>query len=197
MLAGVALSALAILLLPEGWLAPLGLVTLRTDYPWAFGLAVVVPAALLLVEAIVAIGAWGKREAERLERLRDEQEADERRRATEAAAAAAARAEQERQEAELIEAGKAFLHGMTDPEKAICRKFIEGAVRTHWLNAEYGVVTELQRRGVIYQANQHMHVDLNFQGWGAYFTMRDWAWDCLHEHPELLVDKQSERKGRR
>ena len=181
--AAVAVAALAVLLMPEEWLKWLGIAWLKeTPVP---GVAIVISFAFLGVDATRSALVWNKqrREAGLKEQARE----------------AAAEAERERGRRELqereaeaaarLEKGLEFLGRMTNSERHFCRKFIEKSARTQWLNMEHGTVTELVRRGVIYQSNQHAHVDLDFQAWGAYFTMHDWAWDHLHENPELVAEK--------
>ena len=186
--AAVAIASLAILLFPEDWLTWLGLAWLSdTSLP---GFALIVSLAFLSVDAFRSISEWNK---QRLATRKKEQA----REAADVAERERKRKELEKQEAEAVaqlEKGLEFLGRMTSSERHFCRKFIEAKARTYWLNMEHGTVTELVRRGVIYQANPHAHVDLNFQGWGAYFTMHDWAWDHLHAHPELVEDRKDTRK---
>lgn len=94
---------------------------------------------------------------------------------------------QAREEAEKSTARLKFLQNMTEAEREHCRKFVSGAKRTVWLNAEDGVVAELVRRGVIYCATGVTHFDTRFEAMGTDFTMSDWAWDYLHEHPDSLA----------
>ena len=185
--AAIAVAALAILLFPEDWLNWLGLAWLDdTSLP---GLAFIISLAFLSVDVFRSLIGWNNQR--RINRNAEQ------------ALKAAAAAERERERKELeekeaeaaaqLEKGLEFLGRMTDSERYFCRKFIEAEARTYWLNMEHGTVTELVRRGVIYQANQHAHVDLNFQGWGAYFTMHDWAWDHLHNHPEFVEEREDTR----
>lgn len=186
--AAIAVGSLAILLLPEDWLTWLRLAWLNdTSFP---GFALVISLAFLSVDVIRSIVEWN-------DQRRAARKKEQAKKAADAAKREHKRKELEEQEAEAaaqLERGLEFLGQMTDSERHFCRKFIEAEARTYWLNMEHGTVTELVRRGVIYQANQHAHVDLNFQGWGAYFTMHDWAWDHLHAHPELVEEKKKTRR---
>jgi hypothetical protein len=195
--ATVAISALVFLILPEQWLAFLNLANVRTDYGAVVGFALVIAVAFLVVDIIArafkAAVKWRshteferKRKARREENEARQKEKD----AAEQAKQAAERAEVEKQRI-------SYVNELTERERAELRKFIGNNARTCWLNAEDGVVSELVCRGVIYQSNQHAHVDLNFQAWGAYFTINDWAWDHFRERPELIAEQSRSSTTRR
>jgi hypothetical protein len=171
----VAIVSAVILFAPGELLKPLGLDAVRDQYRGALAVALFLCVAFLIVDIVAAIYAVVKSRMEQ-SRLKADKEQEEQADTDKKSAAAEAR------KAKIIE----FLSRMTEPERAVCRKFIEKERRTCWLNAESGVVTDLVRRGVLYQANQMVHLDMNMQALGAYFSMNDSSWDYLHEHSDCL-----------
>lgn len=208
-LGGVAIAALALLLLPELVVEWLGLDWIRREFRALLGIALLASIALLVAGAVGDFLA--EKADERKRATLNNERVDLLKRETEVAAAAEAgkRDAEERHEAEKreraaqdmaakIEAGKDFLRKMTDPERSICTRFIREERRTLWLSAESGVVNELLRRGVLRVASNAGHLDMDSGDWSLYFTMNDWAWDYLHEHKELLAaEKPDERAGAR
>jgi hypothetical protein len=81
-----------------------------------------------------------------------------------------------------------FLEDMTEAERALCRPFILGQVRTVLQDVTDGNVHVLVQRGVLYPSGSPSYYVKRFEGLGADFTMTDWAWAHLHAHPELLRD---------
>ena len=160
--AAVFFASLVILLLPAEYLLALKLDWLQNSF-WP-GLALILSLAFVLVDGLRGGLPWLNRRLE----------------------ARAARIDRDAEAAADLERGLQFLGRMTATERYFCRKFIENEARTCWLDMEHGTVTELVRRGVIYQSNQHVHVDLDFQSLGAYFTIHDWAWEHLRENPNLV-----------
>jgi hypothetical protein len=174
-LAGVGAVAAGILFLPSGWVDVLGLSTMRKQHTDLLGIALLLAVALLLIEAVALTVSWLRRKAEHQREGHERHEAAEHE-----------KQERQRQRKREREALFSFLEGMTEPERALCRPFIQGEVRTALLSVEDGNVYELVRRQVLYGSGSPSHYDRRLEGNGADFTMTDWAWDYLREHPELV-----------
>jgi hypothetical protein len=189
-LAGLALSALALLVLPESALATIGLEGIRKDHRGWIGAAFLVATVILIVQGVAWTGGEVRRRSRKKETQADLDAAAARERASRQSAEAEEAAKAERAQAEQVERGIAYLNQMTERERAVAREFIDNESRTCWLSGESGVVSELRRRGVIYLANEVGHYDTRLQAMAWDFTMRDWAWDYLHAHRDVLAKKK-------
>lgn len=73
------------------------------------------------------------------------------------------------------------LHRLTPSEKKILRGYLKNRTRTQQLNVMDGDVRSLVNAGIIHQASALGELRT---GWA--FNIREWAWDYLHQNPELL-----------
>ena len=195
-LAGIALSSLALIVLPDPALKAIGLDTLRTSYRAWLGITFLVPTIILTVQGMAWIGGEVRRRSRKKEIQADLDAQAARESAARRATETEERERLEREMAQLRERGTDYLNKMTEPERAVLREFIEHDARTRWLSGEDGVVSELQRRGVIYLANQVGHYDTRLQALAFDFTMRDWAWEYLHARREVLAKKKGASSAR-
>ena len=184
-LAAVGIVAACVLFLPDAWVALIGLTSIRKQYAGWLGAAVLLGMAVVVVEGVSLLAEWLGHSASHRRDERERREQAKREQADREEAEAKDVAKRTRERKEAAEAGIRFLEGMTNPERAICFRFIGGRARTILLNAESGIVEELAKRGVI-QPIGKSHYDLNMQAWASHFTMQDWAWDHLHAHRKLV-----------
>jgi hypothetical protein len=88
---------------------------------------------------------------------------------------------QKRTNAVVLHRARESLHNLSEPEKEILRRYIEGETRTQYLPMHNGVVCGLQAEGILFRASSisksHDHFAYNIQLW---------AWDYLNEHRKLL-----------
>lgn len=95
--------------------------------------------------------------------------------------AAAAREQAETEHTQRVR----FLAAMTLTERGTCHQFIARSFRSLALPAHDADVLELLRRGVLLQISSEVVLDGEGQPC-RHYTMVDWAWEYLHEHPEAL-----------
>ena len=74
------------------------------------------------------------------------------------------------------------LQKLTDDEKLVLKRYIEGQTRTQNLDFTSGIVAGLAEAGILYRPTI-------FSGDAPFFAfnMTDFAWDYLHKHPESLA----------
>lgn len=77
---------------------------------------------------------------------------------------------------------RAYLHQLTPEEKTLLRGYLELQTKSRTLPLSSGVVAGLSDIGIISRAtNYGRGHDPSFA-----HNIADWAWDYLHEHPELV-----------
>jgi hypothetical protein len=83
--------------------------------------------------------------------------------------------------AEFSEARLERLHRLTEDEKQILRFYFAKQTRANLLRIDDGVVQGLVSSGIIYRSTQLGNMIEGFA-----HNISDFAWDYLHQHPELL-----------
>lgn len=73
------------------------------------------------------------------------------------------------------------LHCLTEDEKQILRFYVATQKKTNKLRVDDGVVNGLVAAGLIYRAASQGHIIKGFD-----HNISEFAWEYLHEHPELL-----------
>lgn len=76
------------------------------------------------------------------------------------------------------------LHSLSPQEKQILVGYIVGNQKTQYFSPMDGVVNGLCAAGILFRASSMG----NLFGRGFAFNIQPWAWDYLHEHPELVTE---------
>jgi len=84
-----------------------------------------------------------------------------------------------------LKSAKQHLHNLTHEEREILRAYVGRDTRTQYLPIESGVVAGLEWQHIILRSS---HIGSLVDGWA--YNIQPWAWDYLHEHPELLFSKE-------
>lgn len=84
-------------------------------------------------------------------------------------------------ERKIKQAGRERLHDLTPREKEILRGYIQNETRSLKIRVTNKTIHSLVQSGIIHQASKIG----TLQG-GHPFNIRKWAWEYLHDHPELL-----------
>jgi hypothetical protein len=90
-------------------------------------------------------------------------------------------ARHKKQVARFSESRLQRLHRLTEDEKQILRFYIAKQTRANMLRVDDGIVQGLVSAGIIYRSTTLGNVLEGFA-----HNISDFAWDYLHEHPELL-----------
>lgn len=88
--------------------------------------------------------------------------------------------QERRQHQELRQKRIERLHNLAPQEKEILRAYIAERTRTKKISVLNETATALTRAGILRQTSSIGTL------YGHPFTVADWAWGYLHEHPELL-----------
>jgi transposase len=88
---------------------------------------------------------------------------------------------QKRKNAAFLRRGRERLRHLSEPEKEILRRYIEGQTRTQYLAMSDGVVNGLVHEGILYRASTLSSFLDHFA-----YNIQPWAWDYLNDHPKLL-----------
>ena len=85
----------------------------------------------------------------------------------------------------LIKDAKEKIKNLTQEEKEIFKRYINNNTKTQDLDIQNGVVARLRKIGFIF-----LGFEVSYGGRRGSYTfpvnITDWAWDYLHEYPELL-----------
>ena len=81
----------------------------------------------------------------------------------------------------LMDTRKRRLHDLTPKEKAYLRGYLSERSRTQNFDCTNGTVLELEAVGIVRRAS-NIAIDLDLFP----YNIQPWAWDYLHEHPELV-----------
>lgn len=84
---------------------------------------------------------------------------------------------------------KKRLRSLTDKEKDILVYYIHNQTRSQSLPYNDGLVRELQKLRIIYQASTVSRRGMYFD-----YNIQPWAWEYLNKHPQLL-EKKVENNG--
>jgi hypothetical protein len=74
------------------------------------------------------------------------------------------------------------LNSLTEDEKQILRFYISQQTRANTLRVDDGIVQGLVSAGIIYRSTQIGNMLEGFS-----YNIQDFAWEHLHEHPNLLI----------
>src|SRR5215208_2363448 len=72
------------------------------------------------------------------------------------------------------------LQHLSEPEKEVLRGYIGKGTKARYFDMKDGVVRGLLKVGILYSPSNLGHMDR----WA--YNIQPWAWDYLHDHPELL-----------
>lgn len=80
-----------------------------------------------------------------------------------------------------LKLARASLHHLTPEEQDILRRYLEGNTKTLLLSIDCGVVASLSKMRIINQSTRYTRHGIDFP-----HNIHEWAWDYLHDHPELV-----------
>ena len=85
----------------------------------------------------------------------------------------------------IVRNAKDLLTKLTNDEKELFKRYINSNTKALDLNIQDGVVGRLLKLGFLY-----LGFEVSYGGMRGSYTfpvnITDWAWDYLHDHPELL-----------